>query len=78
MRDSSVAAWAISASVHRFLYRIGRQQCEAGLAGGHRILVIAKNRQRLRRDRARGDVDHRRRQFARNLVHVGDHQQQAL
>ena len=64
--------------VHRLLHRVRRQQGESGLASGHGVLVIAENGQRLRGDGARGNVNDRGRQFARDLVHVGDHQQQAL
>ena len=51
---------------------------EAGLAAGHHIGVVAEDRQRVRRQRARRDVHDERRQLAGDLVHVGDHQQQAL
>ena len=51
---------------------------EAGRAGGHHVAVVAENRERLRGQRPGRDVEHRGGQFARDLVHVGDHQQQAL
>ncbi len=44
----------------------------------HHVAVVAEDRERVRRDGARGDVDHRRAQLARDLEHVRDHQQQAL
>ena len=44
----------------------------------HHILVIAVNRKRVRGDGARRDVENRAGEFTRDLVHVGDHQQQAL
>jgi hypothetical protein len=47
-------------------------------ARGHDVAVVAEDRQRMRGDRSRGDVEHRRRQLARDLVHVRDHQQQPL
>ncbi len=62
----------------RFLHRIGRQQREAGGARRHHVRMVAEDRQRMRCDGARGDVEDRRRQFAGNLVHVGNHQQEAL
>ena len=40
--------------------------------------MVAEDRERLRGDRAGGDVEHRRGQLARDLVHVGNHQEQAL
>ena len=56
-------------------------RCEQGeprLAGRHHVRVVAEDRQALRRERPGGDVQHRRRQLAGDLVHVRDHQQQAL
>ena len=64
--------------VHYFLHRVGSQQPESRLTHGHDVLVIAENRERMRRDGARRYVDHGRSQLARDLVHVGNHQQQAL
>ena len=64
--------------VHRLLHGVRRQQRKSGGPHRHGILVIAEDGQRLRGDRTRGNVDHRAGQLARNLVHVGDHQQQAL
>ncbi len=64
--------------VHHFLHVVAAQQRPPGLADGVDVLVIAKDRKPLRGDGARGNVHHRRRQFAGNLVHVRDHQQQAL
>ena len=64
--------------VHRLLHRVRRQQRKSGGTHRHRILVIAEDGQRLGGDRARGNVNDRAGQLARNLVHVGDHQQQAL
>jgi hypothetical protein len=40
--------------------------------------VVAEDRQRVRGHRARRDVEDGGRQFAGDLEHVGDHQQQAL
>ena len=51
---------------------------ESRSAAGHHIRVVAENRKRVRRQRARGHMERRRRKLARDLVHVGDHQQQAL
>ena len=61
-----------------FLNGTGGQQGKAGLADCHYILVIAEDGQGLGGDRARGDIEDRAGQFAGNLVHVRDHQQQAL
>ena len=64
--------------VVRLLHRRRGQQCKAGLTDRHHIRVVAEDRQRLRRERPRGHVHHRRGQLAGDLVHVRDHQQQAL
>ena len=40
--------------------------------------MIAENRKRVRGDSSRGDMKNRREQFARELEHVRNHQQQAL
>ena len=64
--------------VVRLLHRRRRQQREAGLAHGHHVGVVAEDRQPLRRQRPRGHVQHRRGELAGDLVHVRDHQQQAL
>jgi hypothetical protein len=40
--------------------------------------VIAKNRECVGGDGASGDVNHSGSKFARDLVHIGDHQQKAL
>ena len=64
--------------VHGFLDRVGGQQPEAGLAHGHDILVIPENRQGVGGNGAGRDMKNRGQQFPGHLVHVGDHQQQAL
>ena len=64
--------------VLRFLHRVGAQHRPTRLPRRHHVRVIAKNRKPLRRQRTRRDVENRRRQFAGDLVHVGNHQQQSL
>ena len=64
--------------VHRFLHRIGNEKGEAGGARRHHVAVVAEDRQALGRQRTRRHVHHEGREFAGDLVHVGDHQQQAL
>ena len=64
--------------VHHFLNGTGGQHGESGLAGGHDVLVVAEDGERLCGQCARRYVEHAREQLARNLVHVGDHQQQTL
>ena len=60
------------------LHRGGGEQRKAGRTHGHDVLMIAEDRQPLRRERAGGDMEDGRRQLARDLVHVRDHQEQAL
>ena len=61
-----------------FLHRGGAQQGEAGLAYLHHVRVVSEDRERLGGQRTGRDVEHHRGQLAGDLVHVGDHQQQAL
>ena len=51
---------------------------EAGLATGHDVGVITEDVQGVRSDATRGDVENARELLARDLVHVRDHQEQAL
>jgi len=61
-----------------FLHRSRGEECEASGPRCHHIGMVAENRKRLRRDGPGGNVKHRRRQLARDLVHIGQHQHQAL
>ena len=58
--------------------RNGAEHGEAGLAAGHHVGMIAEDGQGVRGQRAGRDVHAEAGQFAGDLVHVGDHQQQAL
>ena len=64
--------------VVRLLHARGAQHRDAGLAHGHDVLVVTEDAEALCGQGARGDVEHRRRELARDAVHVRDHQQQAL
>jgi len=64
--------------VHHFLDAVGGKHRPADLAAGHHVLVVAEDREGGGGQRARGDMEDRRGQLARDLVHVGDHQQEAL
>ena len=64
--------------VLRLLHARGTEHRPAGRARGHDVAVIAEDRQRVCGQRTRGDVKDRRRQLAGDLVHVRNHQQQAL
>ena len=64
--------------VLRLLHRAGGKHGKAGTARRHHILMVAKDRQPLRRQRTGRHMEHRRSQFACDLVHVGQHQHQPL
>ncbi|KAF5044330.1 hypothetical protein DSECCO2_492900 [anaerobic digester metagenome] len=64
--------------VHAFLHGTGSQHGETGLATGHDVLVVAEDGQGMGCHGARADMEDARKQFAGNLVHVGDHEQEAL
>ena len=64
--------------IHHFLHRRGGEHGEARLAGRHHILMVAEDRERLRRQRTGRNMEHAGEQLARNFVHIGNHQQETL
>ena len=64
--------------VHDLLDRVAEEHGPTGGPGRHDVAVVAKDGQTLRGQRPGGDVEDRAGQFARDLVHVGNHEQQAL
>ena len=64
--------------VHDFLDAAGGQHGEARLTAGHHVGMVAENRQSLSCQSAGRDVEHARKQFTGNLVHIGNHQQETL
>ena len=64
--------------VVRLLNGVRREKREPRLAAGHDVGVVAEDRESVRRDRPRRHVHHERRQLARDLVHVRDHEEEAL
>lgn len=54
------------------------QQGPASGPADHDIGVVAKNRQRLASNGASRDMDNTGQELAGNLVHVGNHEEQAL
>ena len=60
------------------LDRIRGEHRPAGAAAGHHVAMVAEDREGVRGHGAGGDVENRRGQFARDLEHVGDHQQEPL
>ena len=79
-RDARAKAGGLADQRHvvRFLDRSGGEHREAGLAAGHHVGVVAEDREGVRGHAPRGDVHAVARELARDLVHVGDHQEQAL
>ncbi|MNF79985.1 hypothetical protein D3C84_622160 [compost metagenome] len=64
--------------VLRLLHRAGGKHGKTCAARRHHVLMVAKNRQPLRRQRAGRHMEHRRGQFAGDLVHIRQHQHQPL
>ena len=67
-----------AADVHDFLHAAGRELREAALAAVHDVGVVAENREGVRADGARGDVEHARVPLPREPVKHGDHQHEPL
>ena len=66
------------AQIHDRLGGGGRQHGEAGAAHAHHVAVVTEDGQGVSRQGAGGDVEYARQHFTGDLIHIGDHQQQAL
>ena len=64
--------------IHNLLYGSGGKHCEAGLAAAHNVAVVAKDGKGMVREGTGGYVEYSGKLLAGDLVHVGDHEQQAL
>ena len=64
--------------IHGFLDRVGGQHGEAGLTAGHHVGMVAEDGQGMIGQGTGRHVEHTGQQLAGDLVHIGDHQQQAL
>ena len=64
--------------IHNFLNGSGSQHGKPSLTASHYVRLITEDVQRLRGQGARAHMEYAGQQFAGDLVHVGDHQQQAL
>ena len=64
--------------VLRFLNGVGSQHGETGLTASHDVRMIAEDGQRVVSQRTGAHMENARQQLASDLVHVRDHQQQAL
>ena len=67
-----------SAEVHNFLRAVGAQHCITGLAACIDVGMVTEDVQSVGSNAASGNVDNARQQLAGHLVHVRDHQEQAL
>ena len=79
-RDSRFERRGVSdhGEIVRLLHRSRREHGPAGCSRGHHVAVVPENRERLRCDRSRRDMENARRQFSGDLVHVRNHQEQTL
>ncbi len=64
--------------VHDLLHAALDQHCEAGLAACHNVTVITEDVQGLGSNGTCRNIEHAGQLLSSDLVHVGDHQQQAL
>ena len=66
------------AQIHNFLRGGRSQHSKAGVADCHDVGMVTEDRQCMRRQRAGGDMEHARKHFACDFVHVRNHEQQTL
>ena len=64
--------------IHDLLGRRGCEQRKARVAHAHDVRMVAEDGQRVGGQCARGNVEHARQHLACDLIHIRDHQQQAL
>ena len=64
--------------VHGFLGVVGAEEGKAGLASSHDVLMVTEDGQGVGSERTSGNMEDAGEEFASDLVHVGDHEQQAL
>ena len=67
-----------SGQVHRLLDAAFSQHGKAGLPAGHDVALVTEDTEGIGAQGAGCHVEDTRQQFAGNLVHIRDHQQQAL
>ena len=64
--------------IHDFLHAALDQHCKAGLAACHDVAVITEDVQGLGSNGTCRNIEHAGQLLSSDLVHIGDHQQQAL
>ena len=67
-----------SAQVHSLLRAVGAEHRIASLTACIHVGMIAEDAQRMCRQRTCGTMNDTRKEFTRHLIHVRDHQEQAL
>ena len=78
--DSALDGGKVSygSEVHDLLHVALAEHCKAGLTAGHDVGMVAEDAEGVGSQSAGGDVENAGEQLACDLVHVGDHEQQAL
>ena len=64
--------------IHFFLNAVGAKHGKTGVAASHHVGVVTEDRERLACQRTGSHMKHGGEQFTGDLVHVRDHQEQAL
>ena len=64
--------------VHGFLGVVGAEEGKAGLTSGHDVLMVTEDGQGVGSEGTSRNMEDAGEKFASDLVHVGDHEQQAL
>jgi len=59
--------------IHNLLDIVGSKKSPAGLTGSHHILMISKDRECMRGNSTRGNVEYSRYCFARDFEHIRNH-----
>ena len=79
-RDTALDSGQVShrGEVHNLLHGTGGQHSETGLAGAHHVGVVTEDGQSLGSQGTCGDVEDTGKKLTGNLVHIRDHQQEAL
>ena len=67
-----------TSQVHHFLHRTFGQHGETSLTSRHHVLVVTEDGKSVRSNGTCRHVEHTGKEFTRNFIHIGDHQQQTL
>ena len=67
-----------SSKIHHLLHAAFAEHGETGLAGAHHILMVPENTESMGSECTRRHMEHTGKEFAGNLVHIRNHQQETL